>query len=177
MFSPSLVTDRLDLVSMQPGHLDFVFEHFGTEEVHRYLVDEEPVRTIDDAKEIVAFYAREGLQRNRWVLTLRDEGLPIGTLGFHAYEERDRKIEIGYDLSPDWWGKGLMSEAVAAALAHAFEDLGVHRVEAFVHIDNHRSNALLERHGFTREGTIRAKHYAAGTWHDHHIYGLLAADL
>lgn len=163
--------------NMAPEHQDFVFAHFGDPDVHRYLVDAEPVRSVADAAEIVAFYASpEQRLRNRWVLTLRADAQPIGTLGFHAFDQRNRAIEVGYDLSPAYWGRGLMSEALGAGLEHVFTGLGVHRVEAWVHIANRSSATLLERHAFVREGTVRAKYFFDGDWHDHDLYSLLEED-
>lgn len=137
MFSPHLETDRLLLVNMGPEHLDFVFSHFSQPDVHQFLVDEEPVRTMADAEEIVEFYEEpERRRRNRWVLVDRATMQPIGTLGLHACDERNRSIEVSYDLGPGSWGKGLMSEALTAALRHAFSTLGVYRVEAHVQVEN-----------------------------------------
>ena len=100
----------------------------------------------------------------------------IGTVGLHAYKPARRKIEIGYDLAPAQWGRGLMAEAVTAAVHHAFTTVDAYRIEAFVHVDNVRSITLLERLRFTREGTIRAMYHFGGTWHDHLLYSLLAPE-
>lgn len=177
MFSPPLETPRLTLRNLRAGDLEFVRSHFGDPEVHRFLVDTDPVTTDDDAQEIIDFYADpERLERNRWVLVERSSGRSIGTVGLHAYDRAHRKIEVGYDLTPGHRGQGLMHEALVAALEHAFEGLGVHRVEAFVHVANDSSSRLLERLGFVREGTIRAQYWRAGAWHDHHLYSLLSTD-
>lgn len=176
-FSTPLATPRLQMVAMGPNHRDFVFRHFSDPEVARYLVDAEPVRTQADADEIVAFYEDpDRRRRSRWVVLERPALTPIGTIGLHAYEPERRKVEIGYDLAPNRWGVGLMAEAVGAVLDHAFDTLGVHRVEAFVHVDNIRSARLLGRLGFTREGTVRAMYFSAGSFHDHDWYSLLATD-
>ena len=165
------------MVNMTREHVDFVLEHFGDPEVNRYMVDAEPVSHLADAEEIVAFYEDpEQRLRNRWVLVDKSDGKPVGTLGFHIFDQANRAIEVGYDLSPARWGIGLMSEALAAGLDHVFTALGVYRVEAYVHVEDRRSSALLERHRFTREGTLRAKYLFNDTWHDHHVYGLLEPD-
>ena len=81
MFSPDLETPRLHLRNMHEGHLDFVFRHFGDPDVYRHLVDEEPVTTIEQAREIVTDYADpERTRSNRWVLELRPDEAPIGEL-------------------------------------------------------------------------------------------------
>lgn len=176
-FSPDLDTTRLELRNLGPEHRDFVLAHFSDPEVSRYLVDDDPVTDQAGADEIVDFYRDPGTRlRNRWVLLERPDFRPIGTIGLHAYDVRRRKIEVGYDLAPPRWGHGLMSEALAAVLDHAFGAIEVHRVEAFVHVDNVRSAALLQRHGFRREGTIRDMYFAGGRWHDHDLFSLLATE-
>jgi ribosomal-protein-alanine N-acetyltransferase len=176
-FSPEIQTDRLRLRNIGPEHLDFVFRHFSHREVARFLVDAEPVRTVADAQELIEFYeVPERRLRNRWVLHRREDDQPIGTLGLHAYDRHRRKIEIGYDLAPAHWGRGLMAEAAAAAVGHAFESIDVYRIEAYVHVDNARSTKLLDRLGFSREGTLRAMYHFDDRWHDHHIYSLLAPE-
>lgn len=177
MFSPPLETERLILRNLGTKDLPFVFAHFGDPEVHRHLVDTDPVTTEVEAQEIIDFYADpERLDRNRWVLVEKSSGESIGTAGLHAYDRHNRKIEIGYDLSPAWWGRGFMQEALDVVIEHCFGTLNVHRIEAFVHTDNSRSSRLLERLGFQREGTIRAQYWRNGVWHDHHLYSLLATD-
>jgi len=177
VFSPELETRRLALANMKPEHQGFVHRHFSNTDVSRYLVDAAPVRTLADAGEIIAFYEDpESTLRNRWVLIDKSDRQPVGTIGFHRFDEPNRRIEVGYDLSPTRWGSGLMSEAMTAVLDHAFTGLDLYRVEAYVHVGNHRSTALLERHRFEREGTIRAQYLFDGVWHDHHLYGLLEPD-
>ena len=177
MFSPALETPRLILRNLEPGDLEFVRSHFGDPEVHRFLVDTDPVASDEDAREVVDLYADpERLERNRWVLVERSSGRSIGTVGLHAYDRSNRKVEVGYDLAPGHRGQGLMHEALRAVLEHAFDGLGVHRVEAFVHVANDDSSRLLERLGFSREGTIRAQYWRDGAWHDHHLYSLLSTD-
>jgi len=176
-FSPPLDTPRLELRNLGPEHRDFVFRHFADPRVSEFLVDADPVRTQADADEIVEFYEHpETRHRNRWVLHERPELEPIGTIGLHGYDPHRRKVEVGYDLAPDRWGNGLMSEALAAVLDHAFDQIGAHRIEAFVHVDNARSAALLERHRFVLEGTVRAMYFFDGRWHDHHLFALLSTD-
>jgi ribosomal-protein-alanine N-acetyltransferase len=177
MFSPTLETERLILRNLEAEDLSFVLAHFGDPEVHRYLVDTDPVASEQEAQEIIDFYADpERMKRNRWVLVERSSDEPIGTAGLHAYDSHNRKIEVGYDLSPTRWGQGLMGEALAAILDHAFGALDVHRIEAFAHTMNGPSVRLLERLGFTREGTIRHQYWRHGEWHDHHLYALLSTD-
>ena len=86
-----------------------------------------------------------------------------------------RQVDHGFETAVrDFWGRGLMSEALAAVLSYAFEDLGMHRIEADVDPDHAASLALLEKFGFIREGILRDRWFVHGEWHDSVMLGLLA---
>ena len=61
----------------------------------------------------------------------------IGYCGFLHQEVDERsEIEIGYRLHPDYWNRGLASEAAQGVRSHAFHDLGLSRVISLIHPDN-----------------------------------------
>ncbi len=69
-----------------------------------------------------------------------------------------------------------MRQAVAEILAWTFQQNQVHRVQAFNRVDNRRSQRLLERTGFVREGCLRNYRLCRGKPHDFYVYGLLESD-
>jgi len=75
---------------------------------------------------------------------------------------------LGYAIDAAHEGRGLMREALAAAVADAFGPrLRLHRVQANVRPENIRSLALLSRLGFEREGLAREYLFIDGAWRDH----------
>ena len=112
----------------------------------------------------------------RFALTASDDHL-IGMCGFNSWSQEHRHAELGYELAPQYWGRGVMHRAVQAMLTWGFSDLGLNRVHAFVMTSNHRSIRVLERFCFSREGTLRHYRIARGTPKDFHLYALLAEDL
>jgi ribosomal-protein-alanine N-acetyltransferase len=171
----TLETERLLLRPISRDDTAFAAQHFTDPEVNRFMLDDEPTTTAAEAAEIVAFYVdTPGDSYNRWVLVRKQGGEPIGTCGFHRWNRRHRKAEIGYDLGPAWWGQGYMREAVEAALRHGFGAMGLHRIEALVAPTNVRSSHLLLRLGFAREGLLRDSFFSGGRFHDHELYALLA---
>lgn len=113
---------------------------------------------------------------SKWGVALRQDDQLIGTCGFNEWSPVHRWAELAYDLAPAHWGKGLMRRAVAAVLQWAYRQDLVNRVHAFVRIDNRRSQRLLERGGFVREGCLRSYRVCRGEPHDFYIYGLLHSD-
>jgi ribosomal-protein-alanine N-acetyltransferase len=111
----------------------------------------------------------------RFAVAASDDRL-IGICGFNSWSPAHRHAELAYDLAPQYWGQGVMRRAVVAMLTWGFSELGLNRVHAFVMTSNHRSIRLLERCGFSREGTLRQYRLARGEPKDIHLYALLAQD-
>jgi RimJ/RimL family protein N-acetyltransferase len=85
----------------------------------------------------------------RFAIADRASDALLGAIGIeHGTDDR----ELGYWLGPDHWGRGLMSEAVAAIVAHGFETLGVHRLHATTDPDNAASQRVLVKAGFRQIG-------------------------
>ncbi len=112
----------------------------------------------------------------RWGIALQQDDRLVGTCGFNEWSQVHRWAELAYDLSQAHWGKGLMRQAVAAVLQWIFRQNQVDRVHAFVRVDNNRSQRLLRRSGFIREGCLRSYRVCRGQPHDFSIYSLLRSD-
>lgn len=81
---------------------------------------------------------------------------------------------IGYWVVCEEKGHGVATAAVGQALAIAFTDLGLHRVQAETMPHNHASRKVLERHGFQHYGLAPQYLKIAGAWQDHELWQLLA---
>ncbi len=113
---------------------------------------------------------------SKWGIALQHNDQVVGTCGFNEWSAVHRWAELAFDLAQAHWGKGLMGQAVAAVLQWTFRHDQVDRVHAFVRVDNSRSERLLVRSGFVREGCLRSFRVCRGQAHDFHIYGLLRSD-
>ena len=110
------------------------------------LMDIDPCADLETAREIVAYHLHDtGVRRGVFE---RQTHLLIGTCGYHCWDEVSAQAEIGYDLSRARWGRGLMREAVEAALAFGFGTMALSVVCAIPERANARSIQLLERLGF-----------------------------
>ena len=113
---------------------------------------------------------------SKWGIALRHDDQLVGTCGFNEWSKVHGWAELAYDLAQAHWGKGLMRQAVGAALRWTFRQDLVNRVHAYVRVDNRRSERLLERSGFMREGCLRSYRVCRGKAHDFYIYTLLRQD-
>jgi ribosomal-protein-alanine N-acetyltransferase len=111
------------------------------------------------------------------VAVRRADGALVGVFNFsNVVRGAFRNAYLGYYAFAPYDRQGYMTEAFGRALDHAFNRLKLHRVEANVQPGNARSNALVTRVGFTREGYSRRYIRIAGRWRDHVRYAILAED-
>ena len=171
---PTLQTDRLTLRQLTMEDIEFIFQHFHDPRVTQYLMDEPPVADYAQAQAIIDFYLEpEGKTHNRWGIVRKGDQRLIGTCGYHKWVKAHCRAEIGYDLAPDCWGQGYMTEALRAAIQHGFEHMGLNRIDALVYTHNDRSIRLLQRLGFRHEGLLRDYFCLDGVFYDHDLFALL----
>lgn len=138
----------------------------------------DPFTSLEDALEEIAWYdsiLEEGTGV-RWGITLTGQNEVIGSCGFLNVSAKHQRAEIGFELSSDYWGRGIAGEALRAVVRHGFAQLGFHRIEALVEPANTASQQLLERVGFTREGLLRGYEFTRGKYDDLYMYSLLETD-
>ena len=72
---------------------------------------------IQKADDIIALFLQpEPRLQHRWILVRKADSLKLGTCGFHCWDKLKCSCDVGYDLYPDFWGKGYMREAVQAII-------------------------------------------------------------
>ncbi len=97
----------------------------------------------------------------------------IGSCGFNAIDTENARVEIGYDIAKAHWGNGYAPESIQALIDEAFDNLAINRIEAKVEPANINSIKVLQKLGFTFEGTLRQYEKVKGNFVDMHMYSLL----
>ncbi|MFD1064827.1 GNAT family N-acetyltransferase [Oceanobacillus locisalsi] len=100
----------------------------------------------------------------------------IGSCGFNSIDSENARVEIGYDIAKAHWGNGYAPEAIQALIHEAFYRSGINRIEAKVEPANMNSVKVLQKIGFTFEGTLRQYEKVKGELIDMDMYSLLKAD-
>jgi ribosomal-protein-alanine N-acetyltransferase len=128
--------------------------------------------TVDGQRTVV----RAALARHDQGLTLPhviidDSGRVIGGITLNSIVRGPfQSCSLGYWVSVTDNGRGLATAAVRDIIRLAFEQLGLHRIEAGTLLRNVRSQRVLERNGFVRFGVAPAYLSIAGRWQDHVLY-------
>ena len=148
-----ITTHRLNLRWIQQGDAASVFHGWSQDaDVCRYLTwrpHTDMAQALDFVSRGVA--ARKAGTEFNYVLTLGESGDVIGDI---AARPGEHGIELGYLLARRHWGCGYMAEAVTALSNWFLSQSDVFRVWAVCDVDNTGSARVLEKSGFTREGTL-----------------------
>jgi [ribosomal protein S5]-alanine N-acetyltransferase len=174
---PVIETSRLVLRQVTNEDANDILRYLSDEEVMKYY-GLEPFKSINDVLEEISWY--QSIQHNktgmRWGITLKEQGLVIGSCGFHNGVSQHFRTEIGFELSREHWGKGIAHEAVEAIISYGYENMNVQRIEALIEPPNLASQKLVEKLGFVREGLLRSYEFTGGKFDDLYMYSLLKQD-
>jgi len=171
---PTINASRVSLRWISEEDVDALYRIFSHAEVMRYwgtppLADRDAaVRLVQEIHD-----GFRGHTNMKWGIVRRTDDVLIGTATLFNLNLDNRRAEIGYGLDRAHWGKGYMNEALKALLTYAFEELGLHRIEADVDPRNSASIRTIERLGFQREGYLRERWQVNGEIQDTVFYGLL----
>ncbi|HSI75090.1 MAG TPA: GNAT family N-acetyltransferase [Lunatimonas sp.] len=152
---PILKTERLLLRQIVDGDLENIFKGLSHPDVIRYYGVS--YDTLEGTKDQMKFFSdlqatEEGIW---WAVCSVDDLTFYGSTGFNNLIKAHKKAEIGCWLLPEYWGRGIMPEAMQLILNYGFTDLGLHRIEGFVETENKNCKKALEKLNFQLEGTMR----------------------
>lgn len=106
------------------------------------------------------------------------DGRAAGSIGlFRGGDVYQKTAELGYWLAEDFWGKGIMTEAVRQICREGFSRWDIQRIYAEPFAYNTGSRRVLEKSGFTLEGVMRNSVCKRGAIYDSCMYALLAEDV
>jgi len=119
---------------------------------------------------------REGVSVSLFIFRQSDNALVGGINIANIRRGVAQMANIGYWIGEPYGGRGYMADAVRVCVSHAFDGLGLHRVEAACLPSNEASRRVLARVGFREEGFARAYLRINGAWEDHILHALVNGD-
>ena len=174
---PEIRTDRLLLRRITAADLQRVYEGLSDPIVTEFYGVS--YASLDDTRRQLSWYDsiyRDGTGLWWAIGTPSDRHVLFGAIGLNDLVALHRRAELGYWLLPRHWGSGLVTEALEAVLAYAFDTLQLMRIGAEVELDNVRSFNVLKRAGFHFEGVKRAAEIKNGAPLDLAVLSKLASD-
>ena len=148
---PVLKTGRLTLRQLRSSDDKEIFALRSNDNVNKYL-DRKPSKSIDDARNFIQTI-NENIQRNDsiyWAITWNGTDTLVGTICLFNFSGDHSKAEIGYELLPNFQGKGIMQEAILKVIDFGFQYVGINSIEATTHSENLSSTRLLKKLNFMK---------------------------
>ena len=149
-----LQTERLILRPFRKEDVDVMARLFANSDFMRFSlgVFTERQKTVDFIEKVTGW--DRARMPSQFAVVCRDEFSIIGYCGFHHHPEVPGEVEIGYRLHPDYWNRGLITEAARAVRDHGFEELQLPRVISLIHPENIPSRRIAEKNGMKMEKEI-----------------------
>lgn len=134
--------------------------------------------SLEEAQRCVADMVKEAEKTFcfHWVITM--DGEVVGRIKCWEVNPYNGYTQLGYDIGPDYRGRGIMTEAVGAVIRYMLNEADANRVYCSVRENNLASRRVCEKNGMIHEGVLR-QHYARqdGGYDDVHLYGIIKSDL
>ncbi|MEZ4837811.1 GNAT family N-acetyltransferase [Flavobacterium sp.] len=164
-----LKTNRIVLRVIAEDDINAVYQGLSNPDVIRYYGVS--FDSLAATQEQMKWFAQK---EQKWfaICSLKD-GTFYGACGLNTIDLTHQKAEVGLWLLPDFWGKGLMQEAIAVLCQYGFDTLGLHRIEGFVDTRNAKCIHALTKAGFVYEGTMQDCERKNDTFVSISIYALL----
>lgn len=148
-----IITERLELHQLRYEDAEEIFYTYASKpEVTRYLAFPTH-QSVTDARNFVSHSIAAWDQGTEYAfgIRLKIDNRFIGSIGFI---NEDGKVQFGYALSPNYWNKGLATEACKSVLELLVKQKDVHRIWTFVDAENVASGRVLMKCGLVEEARL-----------------------
>ena len=148
---PTLTTNRLILRKPTKADGNEILFLRSDPTVNQYINRPTPdnLKAAEDFVEKI----NQGHQKRQniyWNISLKTNPVMIGSICLWNFSTDGKRGEVGYDLHPEFQGKGIMSEALQCVVEFGFKKLNLETIEAFTHRENEASIKLLKKNDFVK---------------------------
>ena len=146
---PIIKTERLTLNQVELNDAEFILFQRSSPEVTKYI-RREPYTKVEQAIVFIEMITQQFIEKQSYTWALRnpETNEMLGSICLWNFSEDCKTAEIGYDLHPNFQGKGFMNEAMQATINYGFNELNLNQIEAFTSKYNETSKKLLTQNNF-----------------------------
>lgn len=145
----NLITERLYLRELDKEDAPEIFRMRSDARVNEFI-DRAPTISLDESQKFIqniltAQHKQEGMM---WAITLKDNPKLIGTIVYWHIAKENDKAEIGYEMLPEYQGKGIMQETLTEVIRFGFEIMQLKTIVAETKANHLKSINVLKKCGF-----------------------------
>jgi ribosomal-protein-alanine N-acetyltransferase len=171
---PNLETKRLNLRSLNSDDVDEVLALRSNPEIMRFI----PRPLTKSKEEALEFISVMDTNVNNntvinWAITTKEDNKLIGMIGFYRMKPENYRAEVGYILSAEFHGQGIITEALKRVIQFGFEEMKLNSIEAVIDPENLGSEKVLLKNNFVKEGHFKEYTFFEGKFSDSVFYSIL----
>src|SRR5258706_5867730 len=173
---PVIGSETITLRELRLSDAPTLFAMLSTDEVARFISP--PPTTIEGYERFIEWTHRQRAAGQLVCFGIVPHGMTsaIGIFQVRSIEPGFGTAEWGFAMGSEFWGTGAFIEGARHILDFAFEQIGVHRMEARAAVHNRRGNAALQKIGAVREGLLRKAFLKNGTYYDQFLWTVVDSD-
>lgn len=165
--------DRIELRTVEEEDIEFLTRGVNHPAIRRYI---SVFRMPQNRERYEETFENVDSSENGASLLVCVDGERVGSVQLYPVDEGRGEANLAYWIDPDAQGNGYATAAGELVVEYGFEELRLHRISAVTMTPNAASRRVLERLGFSHEGTKRESAFADGEYVDEAQYGLLEAE-
>jgi len=176
--SKEINTNRLLLRPFCYEDDDDMLKYWVSDPKSQSMLSEPVYSTKDEVKALldkyITSYQREDYYR--WAIIEKESAVCIGQLAIFLVDSKNHFCEIEYCIGSNFQRKGYCSEAVKSVIDYAFEQIGIHKMQVCHKENNIASKGVIQKCGFTYEGTLRDYFFMDGHYVSRLYYSMLRSE-
>ncbi|MEY4038208.1 MAG: hypothetical protein RIR67_518 [Bacteroidota bacterium] len=171
---PNLETNRLNLRRLKSEDVSEIFALRSNPEIMKFI-PRPLMKTREEALEFISVM-HSNVNNNillNWAITTKEEDKLIGMIGFYRMKPENYRAEVGYILSAEFHGQGIITEALERIIQFGFDEMKLNSIEAVIDPENYGSEKVLLKNNFVKEGHFKEHTFFEGKFLDSVFYSLL----
>lgn len=171
----TITTDRLILRRFEYSDDDSMLRNWIADEKIQSMYSEPVYSTKEEVKELLDKYisSYERPDYYRWAVIEKASGECIGQIAYFLVDSKNHFAEIEYCIGAEFQCRGYATEATKAVIAFGFDKINLHKVQICTKTINKPSRRVIEKCGFTYEGTLRDYFFMNGVYVGRHYFSIL----
>lgn len=155
----TIETERLRLRKFTLDDVDNMYDNWASDPETSKMMPWDVHETKDVTKKVVTSWIEEYEDpfKYNWIVELKENNEPIGSITVVKVSNRDETCEIGYCYGPKYWGNGYATEALRAVIEYLINDVGFRLVEAKHISDNPASGRVMQKAGMKKDTVLRLR--------------------
>ncbi|WP_372776107.1 GNAT family N-acetyltransferase [Mangrovibacterium sp.] len=169
-------------IRLEPVKFSHSFQIFQAIDSNRKFLEPwlpfvQQTRSQEDTEAFICSILAEKEKRRDDIYTIWYQGRFAGLIGLKETDYVNQKTEVGYWLTENMTGKGIVTNSLKVLIQFLFSTLKMNRIQIKCGVGNHHSSAIPKRLGFTFEGIERQGERHRDQFIDLEVYSLLMNDL